>query len=320
MMRPPAFILGIVLAATPLAAAKADYPDRLVRIVVPVAAGGGVDVMARLLAQKLSERLGQQFIVENRAGAAGVIGSKLVAGSSPDGYTLLYTPSSLSLAVAVNKTPPYDVGKDFTPIINVAVSPYALVVHPSLPAKNLTEFLAYAKANPDKLSFSSAGAGSASHLAAELLKDMTGIQMVHVPNKGMNPALVDLMGGQVQVLFTSVPAMLTEKSERVRPLAMAEMKRSALMPDMATLDEQGLKGFEVGNWAGLLGPAGMDPAIVKKLHGEIVAILNTPEMKERIKTLGYDPIISTPAEFAAELKKDVEKWSRVVQHAGLLLN
>jgi tripartite-type tricarboxylate transporter receptor subunit TctC len=315
-----ALVLSTILAAVPLAPAHAEYPDHTVRIVVPVAAGGGVDVMARLLAQKLSERRGQQFVVENRPGAAGVIGSKFVAGSAPDGYTLLYTPSSLSLAVVVAKTPPYDVAKDFTPIVNVAISPYALVVHPSVPAKNLQEFIAYAKANPDKVSYSSAGPGSASHLAGELLKDMAGINMVHVPNKGMNPALVDLMGGQVQALFCSVPAMLTEKSERVRPIAMAERKRSALLPDMPTMDEQGLKGFAVGNWAGLLGPGGMDPALVKKLHDEIIAILDTPDMQERIKTLGYDKIASTPEEFSAQLKEDVERWGAVVKHAGIPLN
>jgi tripartite-type tricarboxylate transporter receptor subunit TctC len=230
--------------------ARADYPDRAVRIVVPVAAGGGIDVMARMLAQHLSERWGQQFVVENRAGAAGVIGTKAVIASPADGYTLLYTPSSLSLAVAVRKVAPYDVAKDLTPIINVAVSPYALVVHSSVPATNLKEFIAYAKQNPDKLTYSSAGVGSASHLAAELFQSMADVKMVHVPNKGMNPALVDLMGGQVQLLFGSVPALLTEKSDRVRPIAMAEKKRSALLPTLPTLDEQGLKGFEVGNWAG----------------------------------------------------------------------
>ncbi len=259
-------------------------------------------------------------MVENRPGAAGVIGSKFVAGSAPDGYTLLYTPSSLSLAVAINKTAPYDLAKDFTPIVNVAISPYALVVHPSVPAKTLGEFIAYAKANPDKVSYSSAGAGSASHLAGELLKDMAGINMVHVPNKGMNPALVDLMGAQVQALFCSVPAMLTENSERVRPIAMAEKKRSALIPDMPTMDEQGLKGFAVGNWAGLLGPGGMEPAVVKKLHDEIIAILGTADMQERIKTLGYDQIASTPEEFSAQLKDDVERWGAVVKRAGIPQN
>jgi tripartite-type tricarboxylate transporter receptor subunit TctC len=300
--------------------AQADYPDRSVRVVVPVAAGGGIDVMARMLSQKLSERLGQQFVVENRAGAAGVIGSKAVAASPADGYTLLYTPSSLSLAVAVHKTAPYDVAKDFTPIINVAVSPYALVVHSSVPAKNLPEFLTYAKANVGKISYSSAGVGSASHLAGELLKATAGIEMTHIPNKGMNPALVDLMGGQVQVMFGSVPALLTEKSDRVRPIAMAEMKRSALMPEMPTIDEQGLKGFEVGNWAGLLGPAGLDPAITKKLHGEIVAILDTVDMKDRIRTLGYDMIVSTPEEFGAQMRNDVTRWSDVVKRANIPMN
>jgi tripartite-type tricarboxylate transporter receptor subunit TctC len=309
-----------LLLVTAMAPARADYPDRSVRIVVSVAAGGGIDVMARMLAQKLGERWGQQFVVENRAGAAGVIGTKAVIISPPDGYTLLYTPSSLSLAVAVHKTPPYDVGSDLTPIINVAVSPYALVVHNSVPAKNLQELIAYAKANPDKLSYGSAGVGSASHLAAELFKSMAGIQMVHVPNKGMNPALVDLMGGQVQVMFGSVPALLTEKSDRVRPLAMAEKKRSALMPDLPTMDELGLKGFEVGNWAGLLGPAGLAPAIVKKLHAEIIAILDTADMKERIKTLGYDVIASGPQEFGAQMKGDVARWSDVVKRANIPMN
>jgi tripartite-type tricarboxylate transporter receptor subunit TctC len=319
-MMPVSTVLALILALASVDSANADYPDRPVRVVVPVAAGGGVDVMARLLAQKLSERLGQQFVIENRAGAAGVIGTKSVIASPADGTTLLYTPSSLSLTVAVHKTPPYDVAKDLTPIINVAVSPYALVVHPSLPVRDLKEFIAYAKANPGRLSYSSAGVGSASHLAGELLKTMAGIDMVHVPNKGMNPALIDLMGGQVQVLFASVPGMLSERSERLRPIAMAERKRSALLPDLPTIDEQGLKGFEVGNWAGLLAPAGLDPAIVKKLHSEIMSILATADVKDRIRTLGYDEIGSTPEDFAAQVKNDVERWSEVVKRANVPMN
>jgi tripartite-type tricarboxylate transporter receptor subunit TctC len=221
-------LLAGLLLLTGAFAARAEYPDKPVKIVVPVAAGGGVDVMARLLAQYFGERLHQQFVVENRPGAAGVIGSKAVIASPADGATLLYTPSSLSLSVAINSTPPYDLAKDFTPIVNVAISPYALVVNPSVPAQSLKEFVAYAKANPGKLSYGSAGVGSASHLAAELLKSKAGIEMVHVPNKGMNPALIDLMGGQVQVLFASVPGLTSEKTERARPIAMAELKRSAL--------------------------------------------------------------------------------------------
>ena len=308
-------LVSLFLLATGLVA-RAEYPDKPVKVVVPVASGGGVDVMARLLAQHLSERLHQQFVVENRPGAAGVIGSKFVVASPADGATLLYTPSSLSLAVAVNKTPPYDLAKDFSPIANVAISPYALVVHPSVPAKSLDEFIAYAKANPGKLSYGSAGVGSASHLAAELLKSRAGIDMVHVPNKGMNPALIDLMGGQVQVLFASVPGLTSEKTERARPIAMAEMKRSALMPDLPTMNESGLPGFAVGNWAGLLGPGGLDPAIVKKLNNEVLAILDTPEMKARIKTLGFDVIASTPQEFARQLQEDLERWTPVAKAAS----
>ena len=207
-------VLTALLLLTGTLTAQAEYPDRSVKIVVPVAAGGGVDVMARLLAQYLGERLHQQFVVENRPGGAGVIGSKAVIASPADGATLLYTPSSLSLSVAINKTPPYDLAKDFSPIVNVAISPYALVVNPSVPAKSLNEFIAYAKANPGKLSYGSAGVGSASHLAAELLKSKTGIEMVHVPNKGMNPAMIDLMGNQVQVLFASVPGLSTTLKRR----------------------------------------------------------------------------------------------------------
>jgi tripartite-type tricarboxylate transporter receptor subunit TctC len=272
--------------------------------------------MARLLAQYLSQRLGQQFVVENRPGAAGVIGSKMVIASPADGTTLLYTPSSLSLSVVVNKTPPYDLAKDLSPIINVAISPYALVVNAGVPVYSLKEFIAYAKANPGKLSYGSAGVGSASHLAAELLKSKAGIEMVHVPNKGMNPALIDLLSGQVQVLFASVPGLTAEKSERIRPIAMAEMKRSGLMPNLPTMDESGMPDFAVGNWAGLLGPANLDAAIVKKLHDEVISILETPEMKERVKTLGYDLIASTPQEFARQLQEDIERWGPVAKAIG----
>lgn len=309
-------LMSLVLLAGAFPA-RAEYPDRPVKIVVPVGAGGGVDVMARLLARYLSERLGQQFFVENQPGAAGVIGSKHVIASPADGMTLLYTPSSLSLATLVNKTPPYDLAKDFTPIVNVAISPYALVVHPSVPAHSLKEFIAYAKANPGKLSYGSPGVGSASHLAAELLKSKAEIEMVHVPNKGMNQALLDLMGGQVQVLFVSVPGLTSEKAARVRPIAMAELKRSALMPDLPTMDESGMSGFAVGNWAGLLGPAGLDAAIVKKLHDEVIAILATPDMKAHVKTLGYDLIASTPDEFAKQLREDIERWGPVAKAANL---
>jgi tripartite-type tricarboxylate transporter receptor subunit TctC len=182
---------------------------------------------------------------------------------------------------------------------------------------SLKEFIAYGKEHPGKISYSSAGVGTASHLAGELLQNMAGVQMVHVPNKGMSPALLDLMGEQVQALFASVPAILKESADRVRPIAMAEKRRSALLPDLPTIEESGLPGFEVANWAGLLGPAGLDPRIVAKLHDEIVAILATPDMKERAKKLGYDLIESTPQEFATQLRTDIDRWGGVAQKANL---
>lgn len=307
-----AMLLSIV---TP---ASADYPDRPVRIVAPVAAGGGVDVLARLIAQGLSEKVGQTFYVENKPGAGGVIGSQFVIKSPPDGYNLLLTPSSLSLAVAIRKTPPYDVAKDFTPIINIAIAPYALIVNKSVPVKSVPELVAYAKANPTALSYSSGGIGTASHLAAELFKMMSGIEMVHVPNKGVNPAVVDLITGQVQVTFAGLPAIQAQKSlEGFTLLGLAETKRSALMPDLPTIAEQGLSGFATNNWLGLLGPPGMDPAIVTKLRDDILSILAAPDVKEKIKLHGYDFVGSTPAQFGEQMIADVERWSSVVTKADI---
>jgi tripartite-type tricarboxylate transporter receptor subunit TctC len=317
MLRALATFVAVLLGALP---AQADYPERPVRIIVPVAAGGGVDVMARLMAQKLGERFGQQFVVENRPGAGGIIGVKVAISAPADGYTLLYTPSALSLAVAVNKTPPYDVARDFTPISNVAISPYALVVNNGMPTKNLQEFIAYAKAHPDKVNYGSAGVGTGSHLAGELLKTMAGIEMTHVPNKGINPALIDLMGGQVQAMFASVPALLSEKGGRIRLIAMAEKKRSPLLVDLPTIDESGLPGFEAGNWVGFLAPAGLDPALVNKLNAEIIAIMDTPEMKAKFDQLGFDRIGSTPGEFGVTVREDVDKWREVIKRAGIALN
>ena len=311
-----ALLIAAVVGTT--GPARAEYPDRPVHIIAPVGAGGGVDVMARLLAQALSERLHQSFIVENKPGAAGIIGTKYVIGTPADGYTLLYAPSSIALSVIVHKKAPYDINKDLTPIINVGISPYALVVNPSVPVHNLKEFIAYAKANPGKLNYSSPGVGSAAHLAGEMLQTETGIKMVHVPNKGMGGAVLDLISGQAQVLFASVPALKTQGPDRVRPIAMAEKKRSALLPDLPTMAEAGLPGFAVANWSGMLAPAGLDPKIVKKLHDEVVAALATPEMKEKVKKLGYDLIESTPKEFSEDLDADIKRWGPVARSAGIV--
>jgi tripartite-type tricarboxylate transporter receptor subunit TctC len=303
--------LATVLLVCANNAARPEYPARPVKIIVPVAPGGGTDIMARLLAHTLSERLGQQFIVENRPGAGGIVGAKSVTTARPDGLTLLYAPAALALSVITSKTPPYDLATDFTPIVNTAINPAVLVVHPSVRARTLTEFIAYGRAHSGKLSYGSPGVGTASHFAGELLKADAGFDMVHVPNRGMTPSLNDLLSGQVQVLFAGTTSVVSEGTGRMRPIAIAEMQRSGLLPDLPTMDESGLPGFEVGNWAGLLGPAGLDPAIVRKLNGEILAILGTPSVRERAKIMGFDIVGSTPEKLATQLQEDIRRWSRI---------
>ena len=310
-------LAALVVLSSP--AFAADYPAKPVRIVVPTAAGGAADLIARLVAQKLSDRLGQQFFVDNRPGAAGAIGDRSVAVAAPDGYTLLFAPSSIAITTAVNEKLSYDLMRDLRPIMSVASTPYALIVNPSLPVHSVKELIAYAKANPGKLNFGSAGAGSASHLAGELFDTMAGIKMTHVPNKGMGPAMMDLLGGQVPVLFGGLPAALAaEKDGRVRLLAIAGAKRSALLPDMPTIAEAGLPGYEVDNWFGLLAPAGVDAKIVARLHDEVVAILNAPDARQNLIALGFEPVGSTPEAFAAQLGDEVKKWREIAQQAGII--
>jgi tripartite-type tricarboxylate transporter receptor subunit TctC len=315
------FAAFVVFAAFTQASSAADYPTRPVRIVVPTAPGGGVDVLARLIGQKLSERLGEQFFIDNRAGAAGVIGTRVVTTAAADGYTLLMAPSSLAITAAIKRKLPYDLMHDLTPIMSVASTPYALIVNPSLSVHSVKELIAYAKANPGKLNFGSAGVGTASHLAGELFNTMAGIQIVHVPNKSMGPAMVDVIGGQVSVLFAGLPASLTaEKANQVRVLAVAGAKRSALLPDMPTVAEAGLPGYEVENWVGLLAPAGLDPKIVARLHDETLAFLDAPDTKQKLVGLGFEPVGSTPEAFAAQLGGDVKKWVEIAERAGVAKN
>lgn len=310
-------LAALVVLSSP--ALAANYPDKPVRIVVPTAAGGAADLIARLVAQKLSERLGQQFFVDNRPGAAGVIGDRSVAVAAPDGYTLLFAPSSIAITTAINEKLSYDLMHDLMPIMSVASTPYALIVNPSLPVHSVQELIAHAKANPGKLNFGSAGAGSASHLAGELFDTMAGIKMTHVPNKGMGPAMMDLLGGQVPVLFGGLPAALAaEKDGRVRVLAIAGAKRSALLPDMPTIAEAGLPGYEVDNWFGMLAPAGVDAKIVARLHDEVVAILNAPATRKNLIALGFEPVGSTPEAFAAQLGDEVKKWREIAKQAGII--
>ena len=310
------FALTLVLSAN--AALAANYPERPVRIVVPTAPAGGADVLARILGQQLGDKLGEQFFIDNRPGAGGIIGSRMVASAAPDGYTLLLALSSLAITAAIKKKLPYDLLHDLKPITVVASTPYALIVNPALPVHSVRDLIGYAKSNPGKLNYASAGVGTASHLAAELFDSLAGTKMTHVPNKGMGPAMIDVMGGQVSVLFAGLPASLAaEKQGRVRVLAIASARRSTLLPDMPTIAEAGLPGYDVENWLGLLAPAGVDDAVIARLHESVRAIMSAPDTREKLVAAGFEPVASTSAQFAAELQADVTNWGKIGEAIGI---
>ena len=309
---------GVAAAQQTSKHAAGNYPTKSIRLVVPFAPGGSNDIMARLVGQRFSEMLGQQVVVDNRAGASGIIGTDIAAKAPPDGYTLLM----MSLTFAVNpslfRKLPYDTEKDLTPVTLVASAPLMLVVHPSVPAKSVQDFIAYASTNPAKLNFGSGGLGTTPHLAGEMLKMMTGAQMTHVPYKGGGPALADLMGGQIQLMLENIPSTLPlTKSGKVRALAVTALKRSSLVPDLPTLDEAGLKGYEIVGWNGLFAPAGTQANIVAHLHEQTVKLLAQADVKERLATLGAEGVGNTPEEFRAFVKAEIAKWARVVKEAGL---
>ena len=312
-------LISLSLLAAAAAATAQNYPVKSVRMVVPFAAGAGSnDIMARLIAQKLTDSLRHQFVVDNRPGASGIIGTDIVAKAPADGYTILM----MSLTVTVNPSLfsklPYDTAKDLTPVTMVASAPLMLVVHPSVPAKSVQEFIAYAKANPGKLNFGSGGPGTTPHLAGEMLKTMAGVQMTHVPYKGGAPALADLVGGQIQLMCENIPGTLPfARSGKLRALAVTDLKRSPLLPELPTLDESGLKGYQIVGWNGLFVPAGTPQAIVTKLHQETGRALALPDVKERLAIMGADGVGDTPQHFAAFIKAEIPKWAKVVKEAGL---
>ena len=294
------------------------YPSKPVRLIVPFAPGGSNDIMARITAQKLTESFGQQVIVDNRAGASGIVGTEIAAKAPPDGYTVLMMSLTLTVNPSLYKKLPYDTVKDLAPVTLVASAPLMLVVHPSIPAKSVNEFIAFAKANPGKLNFGSGGAGATPHLAGEMLKMMARLQMTHVPYKGGGPALADLMGGQIQVMLENLPSTLPHvKSGRLRALALTGLKRSPLVPDLPTLDEAGLKGYEIVGWNGLFVPSGTPQNIIAYVHGLTVKMLAQADVKERLATLGAEGVGSSPDEFRAFVKAEIAKWARVVKEAGL---
>jgi len=298
--------------------AQSAYPVKPVRIISIFAPGGGNDVICRLVAQQLTERLKQQVIVENRVGANGIVGTEAAARSAPDGYTFTLIPSGHTVNASMYKKLPFDSIRDFTPITLAGAGPLVLAVHPSLPAKNVKELIAVAKARPGQLTYVSSGVGASGHLAGALFDSMTGTKMVHVPYKGMSLAVSDLMGGQVSMTFgTSLSVIPHVRTGRLRALATTGAQRSPALPDLPTVAESGLPGYEASLWYGFVGPARMPPEIVQRLNTEIAAILALPDTREKLASQGVDARSTTPEEFARILTADVARWAKVVQKLGL---
>jgi len=309
---------AIVTALLPTTGWAQAYPAKPVRIIVGLAPGGGNDTMARLIGQKLSQSLKQQFVVDNRPGAGGIIAGEVVAKAPPDGYTLLLgNVAMLAIVPNIQKKVPYDPLKDFTPISLMATAPLLVVVHPSLPVHSIKQLIAFAKAHPGELNYASNGIGSSTHLATELFNVMTGTKMTHVPYKGLSPATVDLLSGQVPVMFSSAVAMTPHvTSGRLRALAITGATRSKALPQVPTVAEAGVPGYEAGSWYGILGPAGMDRAIVDLLSREIAAAMKAPDVVQRLDSEGVVAIGSTPAQFAAHIKKEHARVAQVVKSSG----
>ncbi|MEO8347027.1 MAG: tripartite tricarboxylate transporter substrate binding protein [Betaproteobacteria bacterium] len=294
------------------------YPSKPIRIVVPFPAGGTTDVLARAVAQKLNESLGQPAVVDNRPGAGGNIGAELVAKSAPDGYTLLMgTVGTHAINPSLYPRMPYDHVRDFAPVILVAGVPNVLVINPGLPVNSVQELIAYAKANPGKLNFASSGNGTSIHLSGELFRTMAGVQMTHVPYKGSAPALQDLVGGQVQLMFDNLPSSLALiKAGKLKALAVTSLARAAALPDVPTLAESGLPGFEASSWFGLLAPAGTPPAAIATLNADVAKWLASPDARERLLAQGAIAAGGTPEDFARHIAAETAKWQKVVKESG----
>lgn len=314
-----ALVLSSILVT---AAAAQSYPSRVVKLIVPQTPGGATDVFARKIGQLLSEKWGQPVVIENRGGAGGVVGSDVVAKSAPDGYTLLATyAGSQAINPSLYPKIPFDSVKDFQTVATLASTPFILIVHPKLPAKDLAEYIALARAKPDALTYASSGNGSVNHLLGEMLKVEAGIKILHVPYRGVAPAITDVIGGQVDSAFSSVPSVLQMvQTEKVRALAISSPKRIAAAPEIPTIAESGFPGFDVNPWWGILAPAGIDAAIVKKINEDVAGILRTKEMINFLAAQGAEPLITSPETFLKMLEADVEKWAKVVKSAGVTLN
>ena len=312
------FVLCCAIAVPATSALAQSYPTKPIRMIVAYPPGGGTDIVGRMVAQKLSENFGQTVVIDNRGGAAGGIGTEIAAHSVPDGYTILMgnvAPNAINVSLYTKLG--YDPVKDFEPVSLVASTPNILVVLPSLAVKTVPDLIALAKAKPGSLNYPSAGLGSSSHLAGELFDNLAGVKMVHIPYKGGGPALTDLLGGQVQLMFATMPAAMPHvRSGRLRAIAVTCVKRSQAMPEIPTIGET-LKGYDASTWYGVLAPARTPRPIITTLHAEIVKILGVAETRERLLTQGFEPVGGTPAEFSAYIKAEIAKWAKVIKAAGI---
>jgi tripartite-type tricarboxylate transporter receptor subunit TctC len=304
----------------PQAAFAQAYPAKPVRILAPFPAGAGVDIVARMIGQPLAEQWGQAVVVDNRPGAGGTIACELVAKAVPDGHTLLLgNISTFAMAPSLYKKVNYDPVKSFAPITRVNTSTNILVVHPNVQAATTQAFIALAKARPGQINYASAGSGTSPHLAGELFKSMAGIDLVHVPYKGSPQALTDLLGGQTQAMFASlVSAIPHVRQNRLRALGMTALQRSAALPEVPTISESGLRGYDVSVWMGIAAPAGTPPAVIAQLNRQVAAILKTPDIREKLAAQGLEAVTDTPAEFTAYIAAEVPKWAKVIRQAGIV--
>ena len=306
--------VACLFAAT---ASAQTYPARPIHLIVPFPPGGVTDIVGRIIAQRLSEGLGQQVVVENRGGGNGSIGAQLASKAAPDGYTLLMGTATHAINATFMPNAGFDLERDFAPVSLVASVPLLLAVNPSMPITDVKSLVAYAKANPGKLNFASGSTGSASHLAGEMLKSAAGIQMTHIPYKGGGPAVQDLIAGHVGLMFENMPSILPHvQAGRLRGIATTGPKRSAAIPELPTMIESGFPGFEAGSWYGIFAPAGTPAEIVDRIHSEVVKALQNPEMQKQLSAQGAEPIGNTPKEFAAFIRAEIAKWAQVIKTSG----
>src|SRR4051812_41504492 len=315
-MRIALFLLTLLFSVAPWA--QDAYPSRPVRLVLPFPPGGGTDILGRLVAERLAAALGQPVVVENRGGAGGNVGAEAAAHAAPDGYTLLLAAPSLTISPSLYSKLPYDPFKDLAPISLVATVPNLMVTHPSVPAATLKEFIALAKSKPGQMNFGSGGSGTSNHLAGELFNSVAGVKLVHVPYKGVNLAMNDVLAGNVHLVVIGVPAVAPHvKAGRLRALAIVAPRRSAALPEVPTVAEAGLPEYEVSTWYGLLATAGTPRPVIARLNAEIVRIMHAPELGERLAAMATEPRTSTPEEFAAYLAQEHAKWGDLIRKAGL---